>query len=145
MWLSWALHEWSDWMCSVKHAAAAVVLLFIQATLRKKTKENANKPGKITAKCKLAWHNLDIVKVCSSTTHCFVAKKRASENNATFTQILVVSRHRYGISALVSQTSFRGETSGDVAECRLFFSRLRRGTWGVYGMAVLGFFHAVFR
>ena len=36
------------------------------------------------------------------------------------TQIWVVTRHQYGISALVSQTSFRGETSGGVAKCRLF-------------------------
>ena len=36
------------------------------------------------------------------------------------TQIWVMTRHRYGISALVSQTSFRGETSGGVAKCRLF-------------------------
>ena len=32
----------------------------------------------------------------------------------------LVTRHQYGISALVSQTSFRGETSGGVAKCRLF-------------------------
>ena len=36
------------------------------------------------------------------------------------TQIWVVTRHQYGISALVSQTSFGGETSGSVAKCRLF-------------------------
>ena len=36
------------------------------------------------------------------------------------TQIWVVTRHQYGISALVSQTSFRGETAGGVAKCRLF-------------------------
>ena len=35
------------------------------------------------------------------------------------TQIWVVTRHQYGISALVSQTSFGGETSGSVAKCRL--------------------------
>ena len=35
------------------------------------------------------------------------------------TQIWVVTRHE--ISALVSQTSFGGETSGTVAKCRLFF------------------------
>ena len=29
-----------------------------------------------------------------------------------------MTRHHYGISALVSQTSFRGETSGGVAKCR---------------------------
>ena len=32
----------------------------------------------------------------------------------------VVTCHQYGISALVSQTSFAGETSGSVAKCRLF-------------------------
>ena len=36
------------------------------------------------------------------------------------TQIWVVTRHQYGISALVSQTSFSGETSGSVTKCRLF-------------------------
>ena len=36
------------------------------------------------------------------------------------TQIWVVMRHQYGISALVSQTSFRGQTSGGVVKCRLF-------------------------
>ena len=34
--------------------------------------------------------------------------------------IWVVTRHQYGISAHVSQTSFRGETSGGIAKCRLF-------------------------
>ena len=32
----------------------------------------------------------------------------------------VVTRHQYGISALVSQTSFCRETSGSVAKYRLF-------------------------
>ena len=36
------------------------------------------------------------------------------------TQIWVVTRHQYGTSALVSQTSFGGETSCSVAKCRLF-------------------------
>ena len=36
------------------------------------------------------------------------------------TQNWVVTRHQYGISALVSQTSFGGKTSGSVAKCRLF-------------------------
>ena len=36
------------------------------------------------------------------------------------TQIWRVTRHQYGISALVSQTSFGGETCGSVAKCRLF-------------------------
>ena len=36
------------------------------------------------------------------------------------TQICVVTRHQYGICALISQTSFGGETSGNVAKCRLF-------------------------
>ena len=36
------------------------------------------------------------------------------------TQIWVVMRHQYGISVLVSQTSFGGETSGNVTTCWLF-------------------------
>ena len=36
------------------------------------------------------------------------------------TQFSVVTHHQYGISALVSQTSFGTETSGSVAKCRLF-------------------------
>ena len=40
--------------------------------------------------------------------------------NQKHTQIWVDKRHQYGISALVSQTSFRAETSGCVAKCRLF-------------------------
>ena len=36
------------------------------------------------------------------------------------TQIWVVTRDQYGISALVPQTSFRGKTSGGVTKCRLF-------------------------
>ena len=31
-----------------------------------------------------------------------------------------MTRHQYGISALISQTPFRAETSGDVAKRRLF-------------------------
>ena len=36
------------------------------------------------------------------------------------TQFWVVTCHQYGISALVSQTSFRGKTVGGIAKCRLF-------------------------
>ena len=36
------------------------------------------------------------------------------------TQIWVVMCHQYGISALVSQTSFGRETSGSIAKCQLF-------------------------
>ena len=35
-------------------------------------------------------------------------------------QIWVVTRYQYGISVLVSKTSFGGETSGSVTKCRLF-------------------------
>ena len=45
---------------------------------------------------------------------------RAARTIRNTTQIWVVTRHQYGISALVSQTSFRGKTSGRVAECLLF-------------------------
>ena len=36
------------------------------------------------------------------------------------TQIWVVTRLQYGISALVSQTLYRAETVGDIAKCSLF-------------------------
>ena len=45
------------------------------------------------------------------------------------TQIWVVTRHHYAISALVSQISLGGETSGSVAKCRLFL-RLVEG-WSI--------------
>ena len=49
------------------------------------------------------------------------------------TQIWVVTRHQYGISALVSLTSFGRETSGGVAKCRLFSqARTCFGFWDVF-------------
>ena len=36
------------------------------------------------------------------------------------TQIWVVTRHQYGISSVVTQSSFRGKTIGGVTKCRLF-------------------------
>ena len=36
------------------------------------------------------------------------------------TQTWVVMCYQYGISALISQTSFAGETSGSIAKCQLF-------------------------
>ena len=39
-----------------------------------------------------------------------------------------VTGHQYGITALVFQTSFRGETSGGVLKCRLF-SQVLNVTW----------------
>ena len=46
---------------------------------------------------------------------CFTDPTRST------TQIWVVTRHQYGISALVSQTSFRGQITSAVAKCRLFY------------------------
>ena len=44
----------------------------------------------------------------------------AAQPIRSITQIWVVMRHQYGISALVFQTSFHWETSGGVAKCLLF-------------------------
>ena len=44
-------------------------------------------------------------------------------------QIWIVSRHQYGISALISQTSFRGETSGSVVKCQLFSQASKLRFW----------------
>ena len=41
------------------------------------------------------------------------------------TQISVVMRHQYGISALVSQVSFGRETSGSIAKCWLFSQAIK--------------------
>ena len=40
----------------------------------------------------------------------------------------VVTRHQCGVSSIVPQTSFRGETSGGVAKCWLFFQVLYGST-----------------
>ena len=45
------------------------------------------------------------------------------------TQILVVTPHQYGISALVSQMSFGRETSVSIAKCQLFSQAIRKVTW----------------
>ena len=37
------------------------------------------------------------------------------------TQIRGMTRHQYGISALVSQTSFRRQITSGVEKCRLFY------------------------
>ena len=50
-------------------------------------------------------------------TPCAVLNKKGS---IVTTQIWVVTRHQCRISALVSRTSFAGETSGSVTKCWLF-------------------------
>ena len=69
----------------------------------------------------LAWERVDT----SRRHHCFSRDGETSETNfhpiRSTTQIWLVWRHQYEISALVSQTSLRWETSGGVAKCRLFF------------------------
>jgi len=45
---------------------------------------------------------------------------------ASTSHIWVMTRHQNRISALVSQTSFRGETGGDVSKCRLFSQAMAR-------------------
>ena len=51
--------------------------------------------------------------------------------------IWVVTRHQYGISAVVAQTSFRGKTSGGVVQCRLF-SRAKNNYLGSIPLLTLG-------
>ena len=53
--------------------------------------------------------------------YCFCLVGNLLQPIRSTNQIWVVNaRQQFGISTLVSQTSFRGETSGDVAKCRLF-------------------------
>ena len=55
-----------------------------------------------------------------STSDWLKQISRVAEPIRRTTEIWVVKRHQYGISLLVSQTSFREETSGDSAKSRLF-------------------------
>ena len=48
-----------------------------------------------------------------------------------------MTRHQYGISAVVPQTSFRGETSGDVANCFLW---LQRSKWLIFTPSLISGF-----
>ena len=50
----------------------------------------------------------------------FAVPTLVSQRDDSSRKIWVVARHQCGISALVPQTSIRGETSGDVVKCRLF-------------------------
>ena len=55
---------------------------------------------------------------------CFwlvVPRGKGASTNQNHCQTWEVTRHQHGISALVSQTSFCGETSCKVVKCRLFF------------------------
>ena len=61
-------------------------------------------------------HYPDLVSACDWSCRA----KNLLQPIRSSTQIWVVTRHQYGLSALVSQTSFRGETSVGVAKCRLF-------------------------
>ena len=55
------------------------------------------------------------------------------------TQICVMTRHQYGISALVSHTSFRRETTGGVEICRQFFQATgKKGTVNSLNITWLG-------
>ena len=56
---------------------------------------------------------------CRTEMYAICKKKKKNQPEST-TQIWVVTRDQYGISALVPQTSFRGETTSGVAKCRLF-------------------------
>ena len=51
---------------------------------------------------------------------CHTDDVSISKQGGASTYVWVVRRHQYGTSALVSQTSFRGETSSGVAKCRIF-------------------------
>ena len=61
-----------------------------------------------------------------SASNCLNQISRAGRPIRRTTQIWVVARHQYGISALVSQTSIGREATGSVAKCRLFSQAIIR-------------------
>ena len=50
----------------------------------------------------------------------YIGMYHCHTDDASLSQIWVVMGHQYGISSLVSQTSFRRETVGGIAKCGLF-------------------------
>ena len=54
------------------------------------------------------------------TSDCLKQISLAARPIRSTTQIWVVTHHQYGISMLVSQTLFHGETTSGVAKCRPF-------------------------
>ena len=79
-------------------------------------------PRKMTSKHR---HRNSILMTChypdlGSASDWLKQVSHAERPNRSTTQIFVVTRLQYGISALVLQTSFRMETSGGVAKCPLF-------------------------
>ena len=78
-------------------------------------------------------HYLDL----GSASHWLKQLSHAARLIRSNTQIWIVTRHQYGISVLVSQTSLRGETSDGVAKCRLFCQAVRNpNTWYLFTFAV---------
>ena len=61
-------------------------------------------------------HYPDLGKVSNWPKQISVAIRPIRSNS----QLWAVTRHLYGISALVPQTSFRGKTSGSFAKCQLY-------------------------
>ena len=63
----------------------------------------------------------------STRRKTFGVRLRSIEIRST-TKIWVVTRHQYGISALVTQTSFCEGSSGDLAKRRLFSQAMTNKT-----------------
>ena len=78
--------------------------------------------------CSVLKHGLKFLKNVKSPPHALPVRSS--------TQIWVVTHHQYGISALVSQTSFCGETVGGVAKCQLFPPA--RSTWDISCYYIIG-------
>ena len=72
---------------------------------------NMKKPHPLLHQWKIRWRNI---------TTCYMTYVPVSPEFGEFTLIWVVTRHQYGISALVSHTSFGGETIGSITKCWLF-------------------------
>ena len=64
--------------------------------------------------------NLDLTNNLARSGLHLVCCAASALTNQKHYPVWVVKRHQYGISALVSQTSFGGKTSGGVAISRLF-------------------------
>ena len=74
-------------------------------------------PCKMTSDERVRKFHTDDVSLPHIWAVLLIGWKSASSNQKRYPDL---TGHRYGISAFVSQTSFHGDTSGDVMKCQVF-------------------------
>ena len=84
-------------------------------------------PGEMTSEKRAQKFHTDDVSLHTSGYYSLKKISLAAWPIRSTSQVWIVTRHQCGISAVVAQISFRGETSGGVAKCQLFCSGYEDG------------------